>query len=172
MTEQGKTHRITKCLANALREVDRALRYRLPVTVHVFAITDEKILLLQRQNTGYADGQYSVIAGHVERGETVYQAAVREAKEEAGISMEAKDLEVVGVMQRLFPVQGTARIDFFLRAAKWQGEPYNAEPEKCAELRWYKLHELPANTVGYVKTSIENHLKGQWFDIYVELPQN
>lgn len=148
------------------------MRYRLPVTVHVFLIIDEKILMLKRQNTGYADGQYSVIAGHVECGETIYEAAVREAREEAGTHLEADDLQAVGVMQRLFAKQGSARIDFFLRAAKWQGEPYNAEPEKCAELRWCKLHELPANTVGYIKTSIENYLKGQWFDIYVELPQN
>ncbi len=66
----------------------------------------------RRANTGYMDGFYSVVAGHIEPGETVVQAAVREAAEEAGVLILPWDTEVVGVMHRR---DGEERIDFFAR---------------------------------------------------------
>ena len=37
---------------------------------HLLLIRDHRILLLRRRNTDYEDGKYSVIAGHMENGET------------------------------------------------------------------------------------------------------
>ena len=70
--------------------------------------------MLRRFNTGYEDGNYSVIAGYLEGNETVIAAMIREAREEAGISIAAEDLRVVGVMHR-FSIH--ERIDFFLTAS-------------------------------------------------------
>lgn len=56
--------------------------FRYPVAVHLFFIRNRQVLLLRRFNTGYEDGNYSVVAGHVDAGETVTQAAIREAEEE------------------------------------------------------------------------------------------
>ena len=75
-------------------------RMTFPVAVHLFLIEDNKILLLRRFNTGYEDGNYSVVAGHIDGGEDVYTAMIREAKEEAGITIEPKNLEAVQVMHR------------------------------------------------------------------------
>ena len=61
---------------------------------------DNKILLLKRFNTGYEDGNYSMIAGHVDPNETFTQCIIREAEEEAGILLKPKDLKVVHVMHR------------------------------------------------------------------------
>ena len=48
---------------------------------------DTEVLLQLRQNTGYMDGHWAAAAaGHVERGETAYDAAQREAAEELDIA--------------------------------------------------------------------------------------
>ena len=64
------------------------MRNKLPVAVHLFFLRDKQILLLHRFNTGYEDGNYSVVAGHVDAGESVMQAAIREAREEVGIILD------------------------------------------------------------------------------------
>ena len=50
--------------------------YKLVAAVHLFLIRDGKVLLLRRFNTGYEDGQYSVIAGHLD-GDEEATAALR-----------------------------------------------------------------------------------------------
>lgn len=76
-------------------------RFKLITDVHVFLKNDkDKILMLRRENTGYEDGNYSVIAGHLDGHEEVIEAAIREAKEEAGIEIRFIDIKVVGIMHR------------------------------------------------------------------------
>ncbi len=133
------------------------MRTKFPVTVHLLFFRGEQILLLRRFNTGYADGQYSVPAGHLDGGETVMAAAAREAQEETGLRLAVSDLVFSSVMHRM---EEEERVDFFVHVRRWQGEPVNAEPDKCDELRWVNVNELPANTIPYVKTGIENHRAG------------
>lgn len=139
-------------------------KFKLVATVHIFLIKDEdEILLLRRFNTGYEDGNYSVIAGHIDGNEEVTTAAIREAKEEAGIEIQPSDIEVVGVMHR----RGTdERVDFFLAASRWKGNIVNAEPDKCDDLSWHSVHDLPVNMVAYVRRALENYRKGEFFDSF------
>jgi ADP-ribose pyrophosphatase YjhB (NUDIX family) len=131
-----------------------------PVAVHLFLFRENQVLLLRRANTGYEDGNYSVVAGHLNGEESVTQAAIREAHEEVGIALRPTDLTVVGVMHR---VSNDERIDFFLVATTWDGMLTNQEPDKCSELRWCALDALPANTIPYVRTALENFSRGVWF---------
>ena len=127
------------------------MRNTYPVAVHVFMLRNNEILLLRRFNTGYEDGHYSVVAGHVEAGETVTQAAVREAGEEAGVAIDPTGLRVVYVMHRRGDDE---RIDFFVVTERWAGDPHNGEPTKCDDLRWFPLTALPGNTIPYVRAAI------------------
>ena len=130
------------------------LRYGLVAAVHLFLFRDKKILLSCRANTGFQDGNYSVPAGHLENCETATQAMVREAVEEVCITINPEDLKVIHVMQRK---STQSRIDFFFTTPKWQGEPVIGEPDKCSDLGWFPLNDLPENMVPYVRFAIENH---------------
>jgi 8-oxo-dGTP diphosphatase len=143
--------------------IPRAERHLFPVTVHLFLLRDEQVLLARRFNTGYQDGNYSVPAGHLDGGESVIQAARREAREEIGIELLPESLEFAGVMHRR---EEEERVDFFLATRRWQGEPVNAEPHRCDELRWERPDALPANTIPYVRRAVENYLQGRQFDLF------
>lgn len=133
------------------------MRTKFAVTVHLLFFRDAQVLLLRRFNTGYADGQYSVPAGHLDGGETVLAAAAREAEEEVGIRIEPEAMTFSTVMHR---IEEEERVDFFIQVHRWQGEPFNAEPDKCDDLRWVDVERLPANVVPYVRQALSNHLAG------------
>jgi len=88
-------------------------------------------------------------------------AAAREAKEEIGVEFEAGAVSFSSVMHR---TEDDERVDFFLHIAKWQGEPVNAEPDKCDEVCWVEVNHLPLNTIPYVRQAIQNHLNRVRFD--------
>lgn len=136
------------------------LRTRFPVTAHIFLLREGKVLLLRRFNTGFEDGNFSVVAGHLDGNETVRQAAIREAQEEVGIRLDPQDLEVIGVMQRRSDEE---RIDFFLASRSWQGEPSNCEPNKCDDLMWAAPDHLPPNTIPYIRQALMNFRSGNWY---------
>jgi len=113
----------------------------------------DEVLLMERKNTGFKDGSYSLVAGHVDEGENFRQAMVREAKEEVGIEIKKKDLETVSIMHRRS--EGFVYVDVFFKARNWKGEPTNQEPEKCEELRWVRKNDLPETTIDYVEKVID-----------------
>jgi len=137
------------------------VRARFPVTVHLLFFRGNQILLLRRFNTGYRDGEYSVPAGHLDGNETLMAAAAREAEEEIGVQIEAGEMAFSSVMHRN---EGDERVDFFMYVHKWRGEPVNAETDKCDELRWTDVNDLPDNIIPYVKKAIQNHHRGIVFD--------
>ena len=86
--------------------------------VYLLRETDQgtEVLLQLRQGTPYMDGHWAAAAaGHVERGETAYDAAHREALEELGVS--DLDLDFAFTMQRTqFADPIDERVDFFFTA--------------------------------------------------------
>jgi 8-oxo-dGTP diphosphatase len=133
---------------------------RFPLAVHVALLRGDKVLLLRRYNTGYEDGNYGVVAGHLKGGESVRQAAIREAREEVGVRIASKCLRIVGLIHRL---AGGERLEFFLLADSWEGKIRNAEPKKCDRLRWCSLNHLPSNTIPYVANALRRSRLHLWF---------
>ena len=136
-------------------------RFRVVPASYVFLLrgtgsdTPDEVMLQLRQNTGYMDGHWAAAAaGHVERGETAYDAARREAREEIGV--DDLELEFVTSMQRTRhadPID--ERIDFFFTARTWRGEPRIVEPAKCAALGWFPLGALPEPVVAHERVILD-----------------
>lgn len=132
-------------------------RYQTKVAVFLL-LTREKdgvtqILLQERANTGYMDGKYETsCSGHLEKGESLAQAIIREAKEEIGIDIREKELKMVALIH---PYQEDY-LNVFFETKKYEGIPEIKEPEKCDDLRWFNVDKLPENIVVRTKNVLEN----------------
>jgi len=135
-------------------------RFKLVPETHLFLLRGDRILLLRRCNTDYEDGNYSVVAGHIEDGETAREAICREAREEAGIELAPEDLSFAQVVHRADRGQ---RVSFFFAARRWRGEPQNMEPHKADDFGWFALDRLPDNMVPYVRRALENWRAGAFY---------
>lgn len=130
-------------------------RFKIVPAVYIILRDGDKILLLKRANTGYHDGLYALPAGHIDGDEPALQAAIREAKEEVGITIPEASMRFVHVMHRVAEEGDHERVDFFFEADDWQGEPRNMEPEKCDDVQWFSLDALPANMSDISKIAVE-----------------
>lgn len=138
--------------SETLSDIMAKARFKIIPTVYLVLMKENKILLSRRCNTGFHNGEFSFPAGHLKPDETLVQAMVREAKEEIGIGLNRKDLELVHIMHRKEPNEN--RVNFFFRAEKWRGEPRNIEPSRCDCLKWFDIGKLPDNTIPYIKQAI------------------
>jgi ADP-ribose pyrophosphatase YjhB (NUDIX family) len=119
-------------------------RFAIVPAAYVYLVRERSVLLLRRAGTSFMDGHWAGLAGHVEYGEAMTAAAVREAREVVGVDVGEADLEPLCAMHRRHsagPID--QRVDFFFRAGRWRGEPRLLEPHKADALDWFDLAALP-----------------------------
>jgi len=131
----------------------------------LFLMQEKQILLYKRKNTTHFQNHYGVVSGNVEECELFENAVIREAEEETGIIIEQQDLKVVHVMHRIDEQDESFYV--FFCAEKWSGEIENKEPNKCEELVWVLVENLPKNIVPYVKDAINNYICKNSFSEYI-----
>ena len=130
--------------------------------VNSLIIKDNKVLLLKRANTGYCDGMYGVPAGHIDDLELGSTAMLRELKEEISLNLKPTDIKQVCTVHKL--QKDCVYIHYFFKISNFNIQDIkNNEPNKCDELAWFDLDNLPENTQTYVKKAIETVLKGESF---------
>lgn len=122
------------------------------IGVFILLRKEGKILLIRRKGTGYRDGWYSMPSGHLEKGEAISAAAVREAREEVGIRISRRDLKIIHVSHKYD--YGEGGLVVVAMARLWKGTPANKEPEKCSDIGWFSQDRLPKNTIPYVRNAI------------------
>lgn len=130
-------------------------RHRMAVAAHLILYSDERqVLFMRRANTGYADGQWSVPAGHVESGETLAEACTRETIEEIGVTLDTTSLAAV-LVQHKHDTDGEERIDIFFAADLPPGQtPTIREHHACDALTWRDPARPPTPTVPYVAAAL------------------
>lgn len=130
-------------------------RYCLAVAAHLLLSDGAgRVLFMRRANTGYADGQWSLPAGHVEPGESLPQTCLRETVEETGLRLHEAALQCV-LVQHKHDLDGQERIDAFFTATLPVGQtPTVREPEKCDALQWFSLEDLPDPLIAYIAAAI------------------
>lgn len=118
------------------------------VSVYLILKKEEKVLLSLRKNTGYEDGKYGLVSGHVEEGESAKSAMIREAYEEIGVKIKTQSLEFVHLMHRRTERNGA---DIFFLCGDYEGTIENKEPGKCGELGFFSISALPLSSIDYIR---------------------
>lgn len=104
-----------------------------------------KILLSRRKNTGYQDGKLDIAGGgHVDEGETAQYAVMRECKEELGIDVQIDGLSFAHLCHRF---SNRVYYDIYFIVRQFNGIPIIMEPDKCSELDWFAIDNLPNDII-------------------------
>ncbi len=135
-------------------------RFKCPIGVFLLLMKDHKLYLQLRKNCSFA-GMYGAIGGHADGGETLVQAVIREAEEEAGIQVASKDLKLATVCHSL--AGGKEYLQFFFICRTWTGDVTNHEPDKCERIDLFDLEALPDTTVPYLVTALKKIKAGEIF---------
>jgi len=121
-------------------------RHLTRTAVFVILEKENKVFFLRRANTGWADGMLTIPAGHVDKGDFVREAAVKETKEEALVDVQIEDLEFVHV-----DYIRDEYVNFYFKARKWAGEPSLGEPHLASEAIWIDKNNLPDDVTPQLK---------------------
>lgn len=124
-----------------------------------------KVAFVLRENTGWMNGYYGLPAGKVEKNETYTAAAIREAKEEAGVDLMPEHVRFVHLAYRNEDMEW---VDIYFEADQYEGEPYNAEPHVHAELAWFDVDNLPDNVIASSRYALEQLQQGKQYSEYVD----
>ena len=137
------------------------MRFKSVVCVDVFLRRGDKFLLMRRQNTKSHDGEFELPGGHLEEGEDLVNAMIREAREELVIDLKREDLHLIHIMHHF----SKGRLNFIYEADATNLNPIIGEKEKCSELRWVDFNSIPEETTPKVKQILENIKEKSLYDI-------
>lgn len=103
------------------------------LTVLCLIHTEDSYLLQDRVKNDWKG--YALPGGHIEPGESIVDAVVREMKEETGLTIKAPRL--CGIKQ--FPIEGGRYIVFLFETDQFEGELVDSDEGK---MYWVKKSEL------------------------------
>jgi 8-oxo-dGTP pyrophosphatase MutT (NUDIX family) len=129
--------------------------------------TGIQILLHRRQNTGYQDGKWDIAgSGHVNKNETAQAALIRECKEEIGIDVKLEDIDFVHLSHRLS--KDRIYYDIYFVIKFYLGTPTIMEADKCSEMEWFFINNLPIDIIDCRKQDILNYLGKIYYSEKIE----
>ena len=132
------------------------MRFKSNIAILLFIFrfdNSKKEVLLQKRISSYANNMWDAsCSGHVEEGESFSSAAIREANEELGITIDKKNLK----FKKIYQNYKKAYVNVLFEIEKYKGKIEIKEKDKCKELRWFDINKLPKGTISYVNEAVMN----------------
>ena len=129
------------------------------VGIGVIVMRQGRILIGERA-AGHGSNTFMIPSGHLEFGESFEETACREVEEETGL----KDIEIKGIVFLGNDIAYEKHyVTIGVLAGSKEGEPYNAEPDKCQNWTWMDPKDVPDNMFYSNKKVIENWLKKEFY---------
>jgi 8-oxo-dGTP diphosphatase len=116
-----------------------------------------KILLGLRQGS-HGAGEWSFPGGHLDFGETIFNCAQRETKEETRLKIDKFELISVADERRYIKSDGKHYLNIGIKGIYQGGEPKIMEADKCLKWKWFSLNELPDKLFQGTELTIGNYL--------------
>ena len=126
--------------------------------------SNNEILLQRRQGTKLWPGFLALPAGHIDEGENAYDALVREAREELGIEVCVEnivDTFVVNRTNKSLPPY----YDVYFEIDSYKGNIEIKEPEKCSEILWSSIDNLPEDIIDFEREAMLLNQQGIKFSV-------
>lgn len=136
-------------------------------SVYIILKNENKILLQKRKGTNLYCNMHALPAGHIDEGENAYEAVIREAKEELGVNLEIKDIKDSFVVQRRNSITDPY-YDVYFEFSKYTGIPKIMEEDKCSELIWCDINELPKDMIQFEIDALKMQEEGIKFKVVDE----
>ena len=111
------------------------------IGIGVIVIKSDQVLLGQRINS-HGPNTWNFPGGHLEFGETPKACAVREVKEETGLSI--SHITRGPWTNDFFVKENKHYVTLYMIAVHKSGLPQILEPQKCTSWDWYFWHNLPS----------------------------
>ena len=96
---------------------------------------------------------WSIVGGKLDYLESLEQCAIRETREEVGV--EIAILSLLCVTEHRLPAEHQHWISPAFLAQVVHGTPFNCEPKKMHEVRWFPIDALPPNLTMTAQNAIE-----------------
>lgn len=119
-----------------------------------FLCIGEEILLVRRCSQSFGKGSYSMVGGKVEQGESFLKAVAREVCEETTLVIPEDAFELMHIFHRKGTDTEFITLCFKVDIAHLPS-PYNNEPDKHDDMRFFNVNELPVNILPAHKQAIE-----------------
>ena len=132
----------------------------LPVGINMIILNDKNQILLSRRINRFGEGTYCLIGGKLKNGETFEECAIRELKEEADLEVKQEDLEVINISTTITNI---TFLQIALLVKKYKGIPKIMEANKCDDMQFFDLDNLPELFIG-TKPNIELFKANMFYD--------
>lgn len=127
----------------------------MPIGINPIILDEEGKILLGLRKNCYGAGTWGLPGGKLQMFETFEETAVREIKEETNLDVMVEDIDVINLANSFDLNSETHFIQIGVLVKKYEGLLKVMEPEKCEELRFFDLDNLPEHLFVSTKMNIE-----------------
>ena len=110
------------------------------VGVAIIIVKNGKVLLLKRKKS-LGKETWSTAGGRLEYEESIEECAIRETKEETGLTI--KDVRFRAITNDVFRKEGKHYITIWVEGKYIDGEPKLNAPNESSEIGWFAWEALP-----------------------------
>ena len=127
------------------------------VGIGVLIQNDKQHILLSLRKGSHGEGEWAFPGGHLEFGETIFETAKREVKEETDLDVDEFELISINDELRYIETDRKHYVGIGVLAKYKGGEPKVMEPHKSIEWKWFDLANLPEPLFEGTALTIKNY---------------